>query len=240
MRRKYTHLFFDLDNTLWDFETNSYHALESTFHGYNLHEKGIDFQHFFQIYSQINIRLWEEYKAGTLSRNDLQQLRFQKTFEALNISGIHPLEMDAYYLAEMGRQTHLIEGAQEILEYAKSKNYSMYVITNGFREVQYKKLEATGLKHFFKSVFISEDVKAPKPSREIFEYAIKSANAKKSKSLMIGDDLTTDILGASQFGIDSAWFNKDGAELPPADGKNTHQINITYELISIADLKSIL
>lgn len=240
MRKKYTHLFFDLDHTLWDFETNSLFAMRNVFHHYNLHKSGIEFQHFFQIYSEINKRLWDEYRAGMLSKSELQQLRFQKTFETFAISEIDPEVMDTLYLEEMPKQTHLMDGALEILEYAKSKNYYMSIITNGFREVQLKKLETTGLESYFKHVFISEDIKAPKPSPEIFTHALKSANAKKTKSLMVGDDLSTDILGAYDFGIDSAWLKNKREKYLNTNGINTYQFKPTYELFSIADLKSII
>ena len=108
----------------------------------------------------------------------------------------------------MALQKHLVEGAMEVLDYLKSKNYRLFIITNGFKEVQHNKLYNTGLNTYFEKVFISEEVKTPKPGREIFEYAIKSANAKKKSSLMIGDDWDVDILGAINFGLDAVYYNK--------------------------------
>jgi putative hydrolase of the HAD superfamily len=205
--RKYSHLFFDLDNTLWDFEKNSFFAMKETFRRFGFSERKIEFQLFFDTYKKHNHRLWQEYRNGDIHKNELTRLRFQQTFDDLNIEKADPFEMNLLYLNKMPKQTHLVAGTIRLLEYLKSNGYLLFIITNGFREVQYKKLEDTGLKPFFTKVFISEDVKAPKPSPEIFEYAIKSANARKKSSLMVGDDLDVDILGALNFGIDAVLFD---------------------------------
>ena len=117
----------------------------------------------------------------------------------------------------MPRQNHLNNGVLDLLGYLKQKNYQLSIITNGFREVQHKKLETSGLAGFFDKVFISENIKTPKPGKEIFEYAIKSTNAKKSKSIMVGDDWEVDILGAVNYGIDSIYYS--GENLDGTSGK---------------------
>lgn len=206
MNKKYTHLFFDLDNTLWDFEQNSRIALQNTLLHFGLNEKGVDFDAFFNSYSIHNSRLWGEYREGKVGKRDLKKLRFEQTFLELGIAGIDPLEMNMQYLTEMPFQTNLVRGTVEILEYLFRKGYFLFIITNGFREVQLKKLDVSGLKKYFSKVYISEEIKAPKPSKTIFEHAIKSSNAKKEASLMIGDDFETDITGALRFGIDAAWI----------------------------------
>ncbi len=208
MNKKYTHLFFDLDNTLWDFKTNSLHAMQATFGFYHLNEKGMEFSRFFEVYNKHNHRLWDAYRKKEVKKKELTRLRFQLTFDELDISGIDPQEMNDRYLKEMPRQTFLIEGAEEVLQKLKVAGYKMFIITNGFVEVQHKKMESSGLKPYFEKVFISEEVKVPKPGRDIFEHAIKSTNAKKSKSLMIGDDWDVDIKGALNFGIDAVFLNR--------------------------------
>lgn len=239
MKKKYTHLFFDLDNTLWDFEQNSRIALQNTLLHFGLNEKGVDFDAFFNSYSIHNSRLWGEYREGKVGKKDLKKLRFEQTFLELGIAGIDPLEMNMQYLTEMPFQTNLVRGTVEILEYLFRKGYFLFIITNGFREVQLKKLDVSGLKKYFSKVYISEEIKAPKPSKTIFEHAIKSSNAKKEASLMIGDDFETDITGALRFGIDAAWLNSADLNLS-VENQLFRESEGVYFLNEIIDLKKIL
>lgn len=206
MRRKYTHIFFDLDNTLWDFKTNSLHALQTTFDSYNLKETEVSFSDFFNVYTKHNHQLWEAYRNKQIRKKELTNLRFQLTFDELGIVGVDANHMNDLYLAEMPKQNKLFDGAIELLDYLKAKSYKLSIITNGFKEVQHKKMLNSGLQLYFDKVFISEEVKSPKPDPIIFEYAIKSTNAKKASSLMVGDDYDVDIKGALDFGIDAVFF----------------------------------
>jgi putative hydrolase of the HAD superfamily len=238
--KKYTHLFFDLDNTLWDFEKNSYYAMKETFLKFRFGEQKIEFQLFFETYKKHNRRLWQEYRDGNIHKNELKRLRFQQTLNDLSIAKVDPVEMNAFYLSEMPKQTHLVPGAIRLLEYLKSKGYLLFIITNGFREVQHQKLEFSGLKPYFNKVFISEDVKAPKPSKEIFEYAIKSANARKKTSLMIGDDPDVDIMGALNFGIDAVLFDSGAHQISWFDARVKLFKNKFYVVKSLLGLISLL
>ncbi|WP_372949473.1 YjjG family noncanonical pyrimidine nucleotidase [Mariniphaga sp.] len=239
MKKRYTHLFFDLDNTLWDFEQNSQMAMRKTLSHFNLKEKGIGFESFYDSYSTHNKQLWSEYREGKVIKKELKRLRFEQTFKELGITGIDPLEMNLFYLTEMPFQTNLVEGAREVLDYIILRGYSLYIITNGFREVQLKKLEMSGLQKYFTKVYISEDIKAPKPSQKIFEHAIKSSNAKKETSLMIGDDYQTDIIGALRFGIDAAWLDS-AYSIQTISSQVNNYSNKVYALREIVDLEQIL
>lgn len=208
MRKKYTHLFFDLDNTLWDFKTNSMYAMLETFKLLDLENKGVEFDNFFNTYCLHNDSLWTAYRKKEVTKRELTRQRFQLTFDSLKINGVDALMMNDMYLKEMPKQSHLIDGARDILDYTKSKGYRLFIITNGFKEVQHEKLKQSELQNYFEKVFISEEIKMPKPGREIFEYAIKSSNAKKNSSLMIGDDWDVDIRGAVNFGIDAIYYNR--------------------------------
>lgn len=208
MRRKYTHLFFDLDNTLWDFKTNSRYAMLETFNILGIDKNSVDFDNFFDTYCVYNDNLWAAYRKKEVTKKELTRQRFQLTFDSLGIKNVDALMMNDVYLKEMPKQSHLIDGAREILDYTKSKGYRLFIITNGFKEVQHEKLKQAGLQNYFEKVFISEEIKIPKPGRGIFEHAIKSSNAKKKSSLMIGDDWEVDILGALHFGIDAVYFNR--------------------------------
>ena len=204
---KYTHLFFDLDNTIWDFNSNSFEALYSTLDKLQLLEMIGSYDAFFRIYSEENERLWNLYRQGLMPKKTLAIERFETSFikngTPLKISGG---VVNDTYLSEMINQTKLIEGAREVLDYIHGR-YQLAIITNGFIEVQYVKIRKSELSKYFSKVFISEEVGTPKPGRKIFEYAITSMNASKKKSLMIGDSWEADILGARNFGIDQVYFN---------------------------------
>ena len=239
-KKKYSHIFFDLDNTLWDFGKNSRFAMESAFKYFKLNEQGVNFLTFFETYSVHNRDLWAAYRKKEILKKDLIRKRFYLTFESFGIKKIIPEDMNEKYLDEMPKQKYLNEGAIEVLEYLKSKRYKMFIVTNGFRDVQYKKLHSSGLMPFFEKVFISEEIKTPKPGREIFEFAIKSANAKKSGSLMIGDDWDVDIKGAENFGIDSVYYSPSGKT-----NSNVSQIDNTvgckkFKIMNLRELKDIL
>jgi len=240
MQKKYTHLFFDLDNTLWDFGKNSKLAMQNTFSHFKLIEKEVDFNHFFEVYEKINHALWASYRKKEVSKKVLTRRRFEDTFSELKISGIAPNEMNEYYLNEMPNQRTLYPGVLETLEYLKIKKYQLNIITNGFTEVQNKKLESSGLRPFFNKVFTSEEIKTPKPGREIFEHAIKSVNAKKTNSLMIGDDWDVDIIGATKFGIDAVYIGNNVDTKTKSQKTYVENKNVIYLIDKIERIQSIL
>lgn len=204
---KYTHLFFDLDNTLWDFESNSYQALYSALDNLDLLRLIGSYDLFYPIYSEVNASLWDLYRQKLMSKKTLCVQRFEASFEKngtpLAIGG--GVVNDAY-LAEMVKQTRLVDGAREVLDYLHGR-YQMALITNGFIEVQYEKIQKSELSKYFSHVFISEEIGTPKPGRKIFEHAVKSMNARKKNSLMIGDSWEADIVGAMNFGMDQIYYN---------------------------------
>lgn len=181
--------------------------MHETFLKFSLNDFGVDFNTFFEVYTKHNNQLWDQYRKKEVYKNELTRLRFQKTLDDFGITAIDPLEMNDHYLQEMPHQTILVDGALDVLMSLKRRNYKLFVITNGFAEVQHKKMEGSGLAPYFEKVFISEEVKAPKPGKEIFEYALTSSNAKKTKSVMIGDDWNVDVKGALNNGIAAVYFN---------------------------------
>ncbi len=205
--KKYTHLFFDLDNTLWDFSSNSYEAFYDTLKRLNLLSVIGPYEDFFTIYSEENERLWDLYRKRQVTKKVLRVERFEAAFirngTPLAIGGD---EVNDIYLEEMVNQTQLVEGARELLEHLYGR-YKIAVITNGFTEVQYDKIHKSKLTKYFDKVITSEEIGTPKPGKKIFEYAAKSINAPKKSTLMIGDSWEADILGARDFGIDQIFFN---------------------------------
>ena len=229
--RKYKHLFFDLDRTLWDFEKNSVKALEIIFEKRELDTIFPDFNHFIKTYKGHNEHLWDLYKQRKIKKEELRNERFLLT---LRDFGVHdPIlaeHMGDDYVELSPLQTVLFPDTIEVLNKLKSK-YQMYIITNGFVEVQYKKLKNSGLEQYFERVITSEEARASKPNPEIFHAALSAANAKKTESLMIGDDLENDILGAKKFGLDQVYFNPN---------KESHQENVTFEINKLKQLTEIL
>ncbi len=213
--RPYDHLFFDLDNTLWDFTTNSRLAMEQTMTENGLITQLSSFDSFFQHYEQINHSLWNEYHTKRITKQKLIVERFSQSLTAFGIAHYDWEVLNSQYLENMAKQTRLFPDTLQTLTYLKKKGYQMYIITNGFREVQHKKLITCGLSDYFRKVIISEDIQTTKPHRQIFEYALKSGNAQKKRSIMIGDSWDTDIIGALEFGMDQIMFlNHDMNHIP--------------------------
>ena len=200
-----TDIFFDLDHTLWDFDKNSNLTFIKIF---KLNKLEIDIDVFLEAYHPINTNYWNLYRKNKISKEKLRFYRLADTFKKLKIevgdSMIKKLSFD--YIDYLSDFNHLIPGAIEILEYLENK-YSMHIITNGFKEVQKKKLEKSTIAKYFKTITISEEVGYKKPSPIIFDYALKKANAINSNSLMIGDSYQVDILGAINVGVNAILFN---------------------------------
>jgi putative hydrolase of the HAD superfamily len=232
---KYRHLFFDLDNTLYNFDKNAYQAMKLAFEQLNLMGKLSDFDVYFSEYLRINEELWTEYRNKKISKDYLRGERFKRSLALFAITyELEPLQIDDRYLQIMSTQTELFPNVIEILSTLKMRGYQLHIITNGFKEVQTNKLINTGLDKYFTYVYISEEIKSPKPSREIFEYAIKSSNARKKESIMIGDSWESDIIGAKNFGIDQVYYDflKSPIEIG-IYGKATYTITDLNELLTL-------
>lgn len=233
--QKYRHLFFDLDNTLYDFSANSKLALKEAFRQLGLLDLLPSFDRYFEVYSQINDALWAAYREQKLSK---EILRGKRHYDSLLQFDIQPTmkatEIDDCYLQVMTLQTELFPDTIHVLGELRQRGYFIHIITNGFKEVQHHKLINTGLKPFVNDIYISEVIKAPKPARAIFDYALKSSNARKKESLMIGDSWESDIVGAKNAGIDQVYFQIDGApEIPDGSEAPTYTIKDLKELLTI-------
>ncbi len=228
----YKHVFFDLDRTLWDFDTNSHTALSVIFSDMNLPRLGIDdFETFVKKYQEINEKLWGYYRIGSMSKSDLRKKRFTLTLKEFGV--FDPdlgKRMDSAYLDVSPFQTALMPGTMETLEYLAAK-YKLHIITNGFEEVQHVKMKKSGLEPFFDVVLTSERAKARKPDSAVFNLAFKLAQAEAFDSIMIGDDLRTDILGARNIEMDQVYLNPNSI---------AHQDEVTHEIIGLKELITIL
>ena len=229
--KKYRHLFFDLDGTLWDFDSNAEAAQREMFNYFNLNEYCEDFESFFNTFKQHNDILWADYQRGIIKKEKLKWWRFYLTLKELGKTDEElAKKLDVFYLSLAPTKTKLIEGAKEVLDYLK-KDYHLHIVTNGFNEVQYLKLNNSKLDSFFEAVITSEDAGALKPDSYIFEFALKKSNALRAESLMIGDVLEIDILGAKNAGIDQVYLNPN---------KITTNFSPTFEIVRLIELLDIL
>jgi len=201
------HLFFDLDRTLWDFETNSKIALNKCYNHFNL---SIYFTHFIQfqtIYSTINNDLWKKYGKGKINKEDLRTERFRKTLAKVNCFDDELIQnLNIFYVDHSTKETQLFPNTKTTLEELKN-NYQLHIITNGFQEAQFEKLKNTNIIECFTSIVCSEMVGKNKPHIDIFKFALNKANAKANESIMIGDDLLVDVVGAVQSGMQAILFD---------------------------------
>lgn len=212
----YRHIFFDLDRTLWDFERNSDEVLQELFESYRLRDRGMDSREgFVADYRRINEAFWKAHREGKMGKDELRYERFYRTLLAYGISDRYLADRLAEdYLRETPRRTLLIEGAQELLA-ALAPHYRLHLLTNGYADTQLEKLKGTGSEAYFELVVTSDRAGARKPDAHFFHYAIERLGAEKEESLMVGDDVEADIIGARDFGIDQVLFDQHGTKEDP-------------------------
>lgn len=202
------HIFFDLDRTLWDFETNSQNALHQLYENENLGDSIRSFQSFHTKYKKINAELWNLYGKGKLPKDKLRVKRFRDTLLHFGIDNKELSEkLSTDYVKISPFQTELFPNTHETLTWLRNNDYILHVITNGFKEVQHIKLNQSKLKDYFDVVLCSEEVGKTKPAKEVFQHALQLANAKNDKSIMIGDDYRVDVIGAERQGIQGVLFD---------------------------------
>jgi len=231
-RGKYKHLFFDLDHTLWDFEANAKATLKELHTVLQLEEKGInDFDLFHKNYIAHNDKLWERYRNGYIKQDELRVKRMWLVLLDFKIADEElAKEMSILFLDLLPTRTILFPYTKEILKYLIDKEYVLHLITNGFERTQHNKLMYSGLRSFFKEVITSEGSSCLKPNKEIFEFAFQKCSARPDESIMIGDNIEVDIMGAINAGIDQVYVNHLGIE-PTI--KPTYTVNSLKELEGI-------
>ncbi|WP_282073482.1 YjjG family noncanonical pyrimidine nucleotidase [Polaribacter atrinae] len=199
------HVFFDLDHTLWDFEKNSDLAFQKVFNRNNI---TIELEVFLKTYKPVNFKYWKLFSEEKVTKSELRYGRLKDTFDVLNYTVSDDLidEIAINYLEFLPDFNHLFDGTFEILDYLKEK-YELHVITNGFDEVQHKKLKSSNIHHYFNKIITSESVGAKKPNPKVFNYALDLAKADKDNSIMIGDNLDADVQGALSVGMQAIYCN---------------------------------
>ena len=202
-------IFFDLDHTLWDFDANSAQTISELFKKYSLFSKlNCSAEDFFPVYLQINNDLWHLYDHGKISKEELRITRFQRAFENFNYSNERlASQIDEEYILTCPIKGVLLNGAVEVLQYLKARDYNLHIVTNGFKEIQSIKLNTSNILAYFSSITTGECAKANKPSNLIFDLAFKRSGANLMSSVFIGDNPQTDIVGAKNYGMKTIWYN---------------------------------
>lgn len=229
---KYKAIFFDLDHTLWDYETNSRETLAEMYEHYGLAGKGVpDAASFADVFRQINDHLWYQFDRGLITSEIIRRDRF---IAVLRTFGIDDAELASRlsddYIHACPRRCNLMPHAVDTLQYLSGR-YALTVITNGFDDVQKTKLESGNLSSFFNHVVTSQKAGRRKPAKEIFEYALRSNAVRPHEALMVGDNLITDIGGACNASIDTAFFNPE---------RTRHDTPVNYEISSLIELCELL
>ena len=232
LMKNYKCIFFDLDHTLWDYETNSREALSELYIQFDLKKRGIakdsDLHKTFDI---INNELWDLYDRGMIHRDVIRKDRFHKI---LMVHGIKDYELSLKisdeYLRHSPNKRNLMEGCKQTLDYLQPK-YPLVIVTNGFDEIQSTKLSSSGIRHYFKDIVTSARAGHKKPAKEIFEFALRENNVEAYQTIMVGDNLLTDMAGAKNASVDTVFYNPKRIE---------HQTEVNFEIESLRDLKNFL
>ena len=234
--KRYTTLFIDLDNTLYDFSGNSREAYSIVYTQFGYDRWFDSFEHYYTIYEEYNLQLWALYAEGKITKDRLNAERYAHPLRVVGVPDADAVSArfwdEAMKRLPLGQR--LMPYAREVLEYLRPR-YKLYILSNGFTELQARKMRSAGIDHYFDGVVLSEDIGVNKPNPAIFEHALRVADVSAAEALMIGDNFEVDIEGAQRVGIDQVYY--DVAHLP-LDGKHCHPP--TYTIGSLLELKDIL
>jgi len=229
---KYTTIFLDLDDTLIDTAANNYDALTEIYTEYKFDSHYESFDDFYAVFKPYNLSLWKLYEQNQITKSELKERRFFVPFKHISdLSQEKASEINEEFMFRSSSKKRIINGAIDFLDWAKP-GFKIVMLSNGFKEVQYKKLENSGLTDYFDKIILSDHVGVNKPSPILFEYALHEASVKKDETIMIGDNWHSDITGAKNSGIDQIWYN------PSEISENG--FTPTYTIKSLDQIKNIL
>ncbi len=229
--KAYKHLLFDLDHTLWDFDTNARETLNDLYHKHDINALGVpEVDDFINVYTEINHQLWRDYHNQVITKDTLRLERFKQTFQHFGVaeSYIPPSFYDEY-VSDCSNKTNLFAHTHEVLSALKTK-FVLHIVTNGFKESSLTKINNTGIAKYFSEVFISEEIGLYKPDIALFNHILTTINATSAECIMIGDSLEADIMGAKNAGIDQVFFNTRNEK---AEFEITHEINSLDKLLEV-------
>lgn len=203
----YKNIFFDLDDTLWAFSLNARDTYEEMYHKHKYDRFFDSFDHYYALYNRRNLELWAEYANGQVTKEELNRQRYLYPLESVGAGDAdlaRAYEKDA--LATIPTKSKLMPHAREILEYLSPK-YNLYILSNGFQELQFHKMQSSNIDRYFKKVVLSDDIGVLKPWPEIFHFALSVTQSELRESLMIGDSWENDITGAAKVGMHQVFYN---------------------------------
>lgn len=230
--QRYKNLFIDLDDTVYDFSAASEESFRETYELLQYGRFFDSFEHYLSIYKPYNLELWRIYGEGKITKEELNKRRYSYPLECV---GIHDQELADTFckeaLSRIPTKGPLMPGAIELLEYLRPK-YRMFILSNGFKELQSRKMHSAGIDKYFDELILSEDIGVNKPNRELYDYALQKTGSTLEESLMIGDMFETDIAGAANIGMEQIYYNPKG--------KQGHPFVPTYEVRHLLEIKEIL
>lgn len=228
----YKNLFFDLDDTLWAFSHNARETFKEVYHKYSFDCYFDSFDHYYSLYQRRNTELWIEYGEGKVTKEELNHQRFYYPLQAVGVEDEALAERFSQdFFAIIPTKSGLMPHAKEVLEYL-APHYNLYILSNGFRELQSRKMRSAGIDGYFKKIILSEDLGLMKPRPEIFHFALSATQSELRESLMIGDSWEADITGAHGVGMHQAYYN--------VAGRTTFPFLPTYQIHSLKELMNIL
>lgn len=234
--KRYTTLFIDLDNTLYDFSGNSREAYGIVYKLLEYDRWFDSFEHYYTIYEEYNLQLWALYAEGKITKERLNAERYAHPLRVIGVPDADAIGArfwsEAMQRLPLGQR--LMPYAREVLEYLRPR-YRLYILSNGFTELQARKMQSAGIAHYFDGVLLSEDIGVNKPNPAIFKHALRVAGVNATEALMIGDNFEVDIEGAQRVGIDQVYY--DVAHLALSEKRHSPP---TYTIDSLLELKDIL
>ncbi len=228
----YKSVFIDLDDTLWHFTANALDTFYEMYMKYDFDRYFHSFDHFYTLYKKRNEELWIEYGNGEISKDELNRQRFLYPLEMVGVPDVDLAKRYSdNFFAVIPTKSQLLPYAKEVLDYLSSK-YRLFILSNGFRELQYQKMRSSGISQYFEKVILSDDIQVHKPYPEIFNYALSTTQSLLEESLMIGDSWEADIVGAKGIGMHQIFYNHSG--------KKDFPFQPTYTISSMRELLQIL
>lgn len=228
----YKNLFFDLDDTLWAFTQNARDTFEELYDKYRYDRFFHSFQHYYTLYQQHNLELWAAYGRGQLTKDELNRQRFLYPLEAVGAGDAELAKAftDDFFTL-IPTKSGLMPHAREVLEYLHPR-YNLYILSNGFQELQCRKMRSAGIGRYFKKVVLSDDIGVLKPRAAIFHFALSATQSQLDESLMIGDSWENDVAGAAGVGMHQVFYDVSGNSPLP--------FKPTYRIADLKDLFGIL
>ncbi len=225
----YTHLLFDLDHTLFDFDKSAEVSLEKLIRSFGIAYHS-DLQN---TYAKVNRGVWQEFAAGTLPQANIKTERFRRFATAANLD-IDPVVAGDRFLTYLAEGTHLLDGAEELIAQLRGR-VVLAAVTNGLKEVQRSRLDQSTLAGVFDVIVVSDEVGVAKPDPAIFDIALEAlGNPPKANILYIGDSLKSDVQGGNNAGIDTCWFNPKDLDIPDAP-RPTHTVSTLADILRLLD-----